>query len=143
MKRLKISYVHHLSLPEDLSPQVVQVYIGTAGNKVEMSILRRGFVVADPVIHRIESRIQELDQATARRGRSVAESVGLYPDVAPEWLRFLDDLLQREDSWAFLVPMMCRPERHSSTTNFTSAQTVVGSIGKDPTINACRALSNL
>ncbi len=106
MKQLKISYVRHLSPPENLSPRVVQVYIGTTGNKVEMSILRQGFVVADPVIHRIESRIQELDQATARHSRPVAESVGLYPEVTPEWRRFLDDLLQQEDSWAFLVPMI-------------------------------------
>jgi hypothetical protein len=71
-----------------------------------MSILRRGFVVADHVIHTIESRIQQLDQATPRGGRSVAESVGLYPDVNSEWRKFFDDVLQKDDSWAFLVPFI-------------------------------------
>jgi len=107
MKRLKIRYVHDLSpLPEDMLPEVVHVYIDTSTNKVEMYILRHGFIVTDPVMHRIEGRIQQLDQATPRRGRSVAESVGLYPNVSPEWRKFFDDLLQRDDSWAFLVPII-------------------------------------
>ena len=105
MKRLKIRYVHDLSpLPEEMSPEVVQVYIDTSKNKVEMYILRHGFIVTDPVMHTIEGRIQQLDQATPRRGRSLAERVGLYPSVSPEWREFFDDLLQRDDSWAFLVP---------------------------------------
>jgi len=107
MKRLKIRYVDHLlPLPEDLSPEVVQVCIGTSENKVEMCILRHGFIVADPVMHTIESRIQRLDQTTPRRGRSVAESVGLHPKVSPGWQKFFDDLLQRDDAWAFLVPVI-------------------------------------
>ena len=107
MKRLKIRYVDHLlPLPEGLSPEVVQVYIGTSKNKVEMSIMRNGFIVADPVMHTIERRIRQLDQATPRRGRPVVESIGLYPTVSPEWCKFFDDLLQRDDSWAFLVPVM-------------------------------------
>ena len=107
MKGLKIRYVHDLPpLSEDMSPEVVQVYIDTSKNKVEMYILRHGFIVTDPVMHTIEGRIQQLDQATARRGRSVAESVGLYPNVSPEWRKFVDDLLQRDDSWAFLVPVI-------------------------------------
>ena len=107
MKRLKIRYVDHLlPLPEGLSPEVVQVYIGTSRNKEEMSILRNGFIVADPVMHTIENRIRQLDQATPRRGRPVAESVGLYPNVSPEWCKFFDDLLQRDESWAFLVPVI-------------------------------------
>jgi hypothetical protein len=57
-------------------------------------------------MHMIEGRIQQLDQATPRRGRSIAESVGLYPNVSPEWRKFFDDLLQRDDSWAFLVPFI-------------------------------------
>lgn len=102
MKRLKIGYVAHLlPLPEGLSPEVVHVYVGSAKNKVEMCILRNGFIVADPVMHTIESRIRQLDQATPRRGRSVAESVGLYPNVSPEWCKFFDDLLQRDDPGHF------------------------------------------
>jgi len=57
-------------------------------------------------MHTIESRIQQLDQPTPRRGRSVAESVGLYPNVSPELRTFFDDLLQRDASWAFLVPVI-------------------------------------
>jgi hypothetical protein len=107
MKRLKIRYIDHLlPLPESLSPEVVHVCIDASKNKVEMSILRNGFILADPVMHTIESRIRQLDQATPRRGRSVAESVGLYPNVSPEWCKFFDDLLQRDDSWAFLVPVI-------------------------------------
>ena len=107
MKRLEIRYVNHpLSPSEGLSPKIVQVHIGTLENKVEISILRNGFVVAGPVMHTIESRIRQLDQATPRRGRSVAESVGLYPNVSPEWCKFFDDLLQRDESWAFLVPVI-------------------------------------
>ncbi len=107
MKRLKIAYVDHLPpAPEDLSPDIVHVYISTSGNKVELSILRNGFIVADPVMHEIERRIQQLEHATPRRARSVAESVGLCPNVSAEWRNFFDDLLQREDSWAFLVPVI-------------------------------------
>jgi len=107
MKRLKITYVDHLPLlPEDLPPETVHVCIGTSGNKVELSILRNGFIVADPVMHEIESRIQQLEHAAPRRARSVAESIGLYPNVSTEWRNFFDDLLQREDSWAFLVPVI-------------------------------------
>jgi len=39
MKRLKIRYVH------DMSPEVVHVRIDTSTNKVEMRILRHGFIV--------------------------------------------------------------------------------------------------
>jgi len=50
--------------------------------------------------------LRQLDQATPRRGRPVAESVGLYPNVSPEWCKFFDDLLQCDESWAFLVPVI-------------------------------------
>ncbi len=108
MKRLKIAYVDHLPpLPEDLPPETVHVCIGASGNKVELIILRNGFIAADPAMHKIERRIQQLEHAAApRRARSVAESIGLYPNVSTEWRNFFDDLLQREDSWAFLVPVV-------------------------------------
>lgn len=107
MKRLMIRYVNKPSpLSEDMPPEVVQVCIDTSKSKVEMYILRHGFIVANSVMHTIERRILQLDQATPRRGRSVAESVGLYPNVSPDWRKFFDDLLQRDDSWAFLVPVI-------------------------------------
>jgi hypothetical protein len=71
-----------------------------------MYILRHGFIVTDPVMHTIESRIQQLDQMTPGSGRSVSESVGLYPNVSHEWRKFFEDLLERDDSWAFLVPVI-------------------------------------
>jgi predicted double-glycine peptidase len=108
MKRLKIIYVDHLpsTPPEESSPEIVHVFIGTSRKKVELSILRNGFIVTDPALHEIERRIEQLEHAAPRRVRSVAESVGLYPNVSAEWRRFFDDLLQRENSWAFLVPVI-------------------------------------
>ncbi|HYL11994.1 MAG TPA: hypothetical protein VEV41_03110 [Terriglobales bacterium] len=105
MKELKIKYVDHLPrLPEHLPPDVVEVYIGSSGPNVDISIVRRGFILSDRVMRTIGSRIRQLDLDSPRRGRPVAECVGLYPVVSAEWRRFVEDLLQEDDSWAFLVP---------------------------------------
>jgi len=102
-----IKYVHKLSpLSEDMPPEIVQVCIDTSQNRVQLYILRHGFIVTDPVMHTIEDRIQQLDQMMPAWGQSMAESVGLCPNVSPEWQKFFDDLLQRDDSWAFLVPVI-------------------------------------
>jgi hypothetical protein len=106
MKRLDIRYVDHLPpLPEDLPPELVQVYIGASGDKVDLCILRHGFIVADCAMDAIARRIDHLNRTTSRRGKSVAESVGLYPHVSPDWREFFANLLQQDDSWAFLVPV--------------------------------------
>ena len=105
MKKLNIVYVHRLPRhPEDLPPDVVEVYIGISGKGVEMDIVRNGFLAADHVQHAIESHIREVDTASGRTDQPLAVRVGLYPTVGPEWRIFLDDLLQQDDSWAFIVP---------------------------------------
>jgi hypothetical protein len=105
MKELKIKYVDRMPRPpEHLPLDVVEVYIGSSGDNVDISIGRHGFILSDRVMHAIGSRIQQLDLESSRRSRPVAECVGLYPVVSAEWRRFLDDLLQDDDSWAFLVP---------------------------------------
>ncbi len=108
MKRLTIMYLDHAPpVPEDLAPNVVEVYVGTSGDKIEMYIARRGFVAADSVMDAITNRIHKLDVVPVRSGKSVAERVGLYPVINSKWRKFLDDLLQRDDAWAFLVPVSC------------------------------------
>ena len=106
MKKLTIKYVDRLPRhPEDLPPDVVEIYIGISRKGIEMSIVRDGFIVADHVMHAIESRIQRLDRTNGRGDQPLAVRVGLYPKVSVEWRAFLDDLLHRDDSWAFFVPM--------------------------------------
>lgn len=106
MQRLTIRYVdrpsHH---PEDLPPEIVEVYVGISRKGIEMNIVRDGFIVADRVMHAIQSRIQGLDKSNGRGDKPLAVRVGLYPTVSAEWRAFLDDLLQQDDSWAFFVPM--------------------------------------
>jgi hypothetical protein len=105
MKELKIKYVDHLPrLPEHLPLDVVEVFIGSSGPNVDISIVRHGFILSDRVMHAIGSRIRQLELVSARRGRPLAECVGLYPVVSAEWCKFFEDLLQDDDSWAFLVP---------------------------------------
>lgn len=105
MKNLTITYVDRLSRhPEDLPPDVVEIYIDISRKGVEMNIVRDGFIVADHVMHAIESRIQRLDKTNGRGDQPLAVRVGLYPTVSAEWHAFLDDLLRQDDSWAFFVP---------------------------------------
>jgi hypothetical protein len=106
VKELKIHYyVDRLPrLPEHLPPDIVEVYIGGSGDNVDISIVRYAFITSDRVMHAIEGRIRQIERAKARSGRPLAECVGLYPVVSAEWRRFFDDLLQQDDSWAFLVP---------------------------------------
>ena len=105
MKKLNIVYVHRLPRhQEDLPRDTVEVYIGISGKGVEMDIVRNGFLAADHVKHAIESHIRELDTASVRTDKPLAVRVGLFPSVRPEWRIFLDDLLQQDDSWAFIVP---------------------------------------
>ena len=104
MVALKIRFVEQSPVPrEHLPPDYAQVYIGPSRDRVDMQIVRQGFIVADPVMHAIGNRIQQIEQATPRGNRSVAERVGLHPVLNAEWRKFLNDLLHQEDSWAFLV----------------------------------------
>ena len=105
MKQLKIRFVNQPPHPpEHLPPDYVQVYISASRDKVDVQIVRQGFIVADPVMHAIGARIRRLEEMSPRGGRSLAECVGLCPVINAEWRNFLNDLLQQEDSWAFIVP---------------------------------------
>jgi len=65
MGRLSIKYVQHLTRgPADLAPDIVEVYIGSSGGKVSITIGRHGFILADPVMHMITEKIKRLAIAT-------------------------------------------------------------------------------
>jgi hypothetical protein len=104
MNKLKIEYV--LGSPhgaEDLPPDVVELWIGVSGRKVDVNIVRRGFILADPVMHAIKERVKRLAIATGGTDRPLPERIGFSPKVSPDWRQFFDELLQKEDSWSFLV----------------------------------------
>ncbi len=102
--KLKINYVQRLPHgAEDLAPNVVELWIGVSGKKVDVNIVRRGFILADPVMHAIRERIKRLAVATANINKPLPERIGFSPELSPDWHRFLDDLLQKDDSWSFLV----------------------------------------
>lgn len=104
MAKLKINYVQRLPHgAEDLAPNVVELWIGGSGRKVDVNIVRRGFILADPVMHAIRERIRRLAVATANINKPLPERIGLFPKLTPDWHQYLDDLLQRDDSWSFLV----------------------------------------
>jgi len=87
----------------DLAPDVVEVYIGSSAGRVGITIGRHGFILADPVMHMITERIKRLAIATAGANRPVAERIGLSPAPNADWREFLDDLLQKCDSWSFFI----------------------------------------
>ena len=104
MGKLKINYVQRLPRgAEELPPNVVELWIGISGRKVDVNIVRRGFILADPVMHAIRERIKRLALATANIDKPLPERIGFSPELSPDWRRFLDDLLQKDDSWSFLV----------------------------------------
>lgn len=106
MKKLTLKYVNRMPRhPEDLPPDVAEVYIRPSRNGVSITIMRDGFIVADHVMEAIESRIRELDVSDGRGGEALAERVDLYPVVSPEWRKFLEDLLRQDNSWSFFVPV--------------------------------------
>lgn len=104
MNKLQIKYVRRMPHgAEDLPPDVVELWVGTSGRKIDVNIVRRGFVLSDPVMHVIRERLQRVADSTREIDQPFAERVGFSPDLSPDWREFLDDLLQRADSWAFLV----------------------------------------
>jgi hypothetical protein len=107
--KLKIQYVQRPPRqPEDLPGDVVEVYISISGRKIDLSIGRHGFIASDPVIEAIRERIRRIAEVTIGKDRPLAERLGLSPEVSPDWREFLDDLLQRGDSWSFFVPITGR-----------------------------------
>jgi hypothetical protein len=104
MGKLKINYVQRLPHgAEDLAPDVVELWIGVSRRKVDVNVVRRGFILADPVMHAIRERIKRLAVATANINKPLPERIGFSPELSRDWRGFLDDLLQKDDSWSFLV----------------------------------------
>jgi len=104
LRKLKINCVHRLPHgAEDLAPDIVELWIGISGRKVDVNIVRRGFILADPVMHAIRERIKRLAVATASINKPLPERIGFSPELSSDWRQFLDDLLQEDDSWSFLV----------------------------------------
>jgi len=104
MGKLKIQYVQRLRrCAEDLPPDVVELWIGVSGRKVDVNIVRRGFILAAPVMRLIRERIKRLALATSAINKPLPERIGFSPDLSPDWRQFLDELLQKDDSWSFLV----------------------------------------
>jgi len=104
MGKLKINYVQRLPRgAEELPPNVVELWIGISGRKVDVNIVRRGFILADPVMHAVRERIKRLALATANIDKPLPERIGFSPEFSPDWRQFLEDLLQKDDSWSFLV----------------------------------------
>ena len=104
MCKLKINCVQRLPRgAEDLAPDIVELWIGVSRRKVDINIVRRGFILADPVMHAIRERIKRLAVATANINKPLPERIGLSPGLSSDWHQYLDDLLQKDDSWSFLV----------------------------------------
>jgi len=104
MGKLKIKCVQRLPHgAEDLPPDVVELWIGVSGRKIDVNIVRRGFILAAPVMHAIRERIKRLALATTDLNRPLPERIGFSPELSPDWRQFLDELLQKDDSWSFLV----------------------------------------
>jgi hypothetical protein len=103
MHNLRIEYIQRLPRrAEDLPPDVVQLWIGVSGRKVVVNIVRRGFILTAPAMRIIRGRIKRLAQATSDISRPLPERIGLSPDLSPDWRQFLDELVQKDDSWSFL-----------------------------------------
>jgi hypothetical protein len=104
MCKLKINCVRRLPRgAEDLAPDILELWIGASHRKVDVNIVRRGFILADPVMHAIRERIKRLAVVTANINKPLPERIGLSPGLSSDWRQYLDDLLQKDDSWSFLV----------------------------------------
>jgi hypothetical protein len=90
-------------LPIDREPDVVEVYVGACGRKIDFCIWRHGFVLTDPVLRSIRERIRRLVVATAGMRLPLPERIGLIPKLSPQWREFFTNILQNGDSWAFFV----------------------------------------
>lgn len=112
MAKLTINFVQRLARgAEDLAPDVVELWVGVSGRKVDVNIVRRGFILADPVMHAIRERIKRLAVATAKIDKPLPERIGFSPELSPDWRQYLEDLLQKDDSWSFLVSSGINPSR--------------------------------
>lgn len=109
MRKLKILYVQHLPRqPEDLPHGVVEVFIDVSGRRIDLCIVRHGFIASNSVIEAITERVAQLAKGAVRNARPLAERIGLSPVLSAAWREFLDELLQQCDSWAFLAAAAAR-----------------------------------
>jgi len=74
---------------------VVELWIGASRRKIDVNIVRRGFILADPVMPAIRERIKRLAVATANINKPPLERIGFSPELSPDWRQHLDDLLQK------------------------------------------------
>jgi hypothetical protein len=104
VRKLKIEYLQHLPRqPDDLPEDVVEVYIHVAMGRIDMCIARRGFIASNQAVQAIQHRFKHLLASVALNHRPVAERIGLAPALSADWCQFLENLLQQNDSWTFLV----------------------------------------
>ncbi|HEX4921152.1 MAG TPA: hypothetical protein VFV92_10470 [Candidatus Bathyarchaeia archaeon] len=109
MSKLKIQYVNHLPHgAEDLPMDVVELWVSVFGRKVDVNVVRRGFILADPVMRTIRQRINRLAVGASDISRPLVERIGFSPELSPEWRQFLEELLQKDDSWSFIVNPLAR-----------------------------------
>ena len=93
MSKFKIQYARApLHGAEDLPPDVVELWIGVSARRVNVNIVRRGFILASPVMHIINERIKRLALATASINKPLPERIGFSPELSPESHQFLDEL---------------------------------------------------
>lgn len=104
MGKLKVKYVPRLPrCAEEIPLNVAELCIRVSGRSVDIRVLRRGFILAAPVMDIIRERISRLALATVNIKRPYPERIGFFPEPSSDWRRFLDDLLQKDDSWSFVL----------------------------------------
>lgn len=109
MSKLKIQYAKHRPHgAEDLPIDVVELWVSVFGRKVDVNVVRRGFILADPVMRTIKERINRLASGASDISRPVVERIGFSPEPSPEWRQFLEELLQKDDAWSFIVSPVAR-----------------------------------
>ena len=90
MSKFKIQYAQGPQHgAEDLPPDVVELWIGVSARRVNVNIVRRGFILASPVMHSVNESIKRLALATASINKPLPERIGSSPELSPEWHQFL------------------------------------------------------
>ena len=83
MHNLRIEYVQRLPRAgEDLPPDVVELWMGVSGRTVVVNIVRRGFILAAPVMRIIRGRIKGLALATRDISRPLPERIEFWRATA-------------------------------------------------------------
>lgn len=56
---------------------------------MDVNIVRRGFILAAPVMRAIRERIKRFALANTNLNRPLPERIGFSPELSPEWRQFL------------------------------------------------------